>query len=298
MEPIKSDLLALSDKFFDRFTARLDGLTDEEYLWEPAPDCWSIEPDADGKLRMTWGLIFDEPAPTTTIAWRYTHISDLLQEERCATWIGVSPEPDDLLADGAPPDAAGARGLLDASFARWKRYLSATPEAGLFEPLGKIAGEWAGNTRMFFILHILDEVIHHGAEVGVLRDIYRSQQSYDPVVSALLRGQRPDQAAIEGVRAAHPDLTLLAAATARWDAIPLLLDLGFGIEGRNGRTPLHHAAADGRLDLMQRLIDAGADLQAKDPVYDATPLEWAAFFGRDEAAALLKAAYRLRSLNA
>nr|MDQ3383905.1 DinB family protein [Actinomycetota bacterium] len=23
---------------------RLDGLTDEDYLWEPVPDCWSVRP--------------------------------------------------------------------------------------------------------------------------------------------------------------------------------------------------------------------------------------------------------------
>jgi hypothetical protein len=27
---------------------RLDGLTDEEYLWEPVPGCWSIRGRTDG----------------------------------------------------------------------------------------------------------------------------------------------------------------------------------------------------------------------------------------------------------
>ncbi len=298
MEPIKTDLLQLSDKFFDRFTARLEGLTDEEYLWAPAPDSWSLVPDDTGKLRMKWGLIFDEPAPMTTIAWRYTHISDLFCEDRCAIQLGLEPEPDDYLADGAPPDVRSARVLLDKAFARWKRYLSAADEARLFEPLGPAGRQWAHWTRLQFALHIIDEVIHHGAEIGVLRDLYRSQQSHDPAVSALLMGTRLDPAEVEETRARHPDLTLLAAATANWDAIPLLIELGFGVEGRNGRTPLHHAAADGRLGLIERLIDAGADLEAKDPIYNATPLEWAEFFDRNEAAELLKASYRLRSLNA
>ena len=24
---------------------RLDGLTDEEYFWQPVPDCWTVHPD-------------------------------------------------------------------------------------------------------------------------------------------------------------------------------------------------------------------------------------------------------------
>ena len=147
MEPLIQEFLDLSDKFCTRFTARLDGLTDDEYLWEPAPDCWSLSPDADGKLQMRWGLIFDEVAPVTTIAWRLTHISDLFSEERCANNIGLEPEPENLFENGAPGDVATARDLLERAFARWKRYVSATDASRLFEKIGPIAGQWASTTR-------------------------------------------------------------------------------------------------------------------------------------------------------
>src|ERR1051325_4826643 len=124
MEPLRKEFLDLSDKFFGRFTARLDGLTDEEYLWEPVDDCWTLVPGDDGKLHMRWGLIFDEIAPVTTIAWRLTHIIDLCQEDRCAKNIGLEPETEDVFANGAPPDVATARKMLDEAFARWKRYIS------------------------------------------------------------------------------------------------------------------------------------------------------------------------------
>ena len=41
---------------------------------------------------------------------------------------------------------------------------------------------------MAFILHTIDELIHHAAEVELLRDLYRAAQPGDPVVSALLLG--------------------------------------------------------------------------------------------------------------
>ena len=34
--------------FFERFRARLDGLGDDEYLWEPTPGCVTVQPGAVG----------------------------------------------------------------------------------------------------------------------------------------------------------------------------------------------------------------------------------------------------------
>lgn len=42
-------------------------------------------------------------------------------------------------------------------------------------------------------------------------------------------------------------------------------------------TPLHHAVWSGSLGAVKVLIDAGADLAAKDTVHEATPLDWAEY---------------------
>jgi hypothetical protein len=34
---------------------RLDGLTDEEFLWEPVPGCWSIRPRGEGTAQVALG---------------------------------------------------------------------------------------------------------------------------------------------------------------------------------------------------------------------------------------------------
>src|SRR4029077_11688032 len=49
---------------------RLDGLTDEEYSWQPVPDCWTVHPD--GSIDFTYPE--PQPAPFTTIAWRMAHV--------------------------------------------------------------------------------------------------------------------------------------------------------------------------------------------------------------------------------
>jgi hypothetical protein len=66
----------------DRLRPRLDGLTDEEYFWEPVPGCWSIHPRGGSTAPSSWGtgkFTWDygpdpHPAPVTTIAWRLGHL--------------------------------------------------------------------------------------------------------------------------------------------------------------------------------------------------------------------------------
>ncbi|NKE31325.1 DinB family protein, partial [Mycobacterium tuberculosis] len=70
---------------------RLDGLTDDEYFWEPVPDCWSVRPRGTGTTPMAAGagaMTIDfafpapDPAPFTTIAWRLGQIGRAAGRER------------------------------------------------------------------------------------------------------------------------------------------------------------------------------------------------------------------------
>src|SRR5204863_9417670 len=138
MDDVKREMLTLSDFAFERLVKRIDDLGDAECMWEPAPNAWSLRPGRNGQLNMQWGVLFDEVPPVTTIAWRLTHIIDLLSEERCATWIGLEPEPENLFAEGAPATADKAPELLAAAGVRWRRYVTATDPTALFEHLGAI----------------------------------------------------------------------------------------------------------------------------------------------------------------
>lgn len=62
---------------------RLDGLTDEEYFWQPVPGCWTISRRGEssapmsvgaGEFTFDYGRAEQSPAPVTTIAWRLAHI--------------------------------------------------------------------------------------------------------------------------------------------------------------------------------------------------------------------------------
>jgi uncharacterized protein len=70
---------------------------------------------------------------------------------------------------------------------------------------------------------------------------------------------------------------LMAARSARADVITLLLDLGtrINIKGANGESALHAAVWTDSVSIAQLLIERGAEIDARDRKFNATPLGWA-----------------------
>ncbi len=62
------------------------------------------------------------------------------------------------------------------------------------------------------------------------------------------------------------------------------------VRDEHGATALHHAAWDGDLGLIQRLLDAGADPSITDSRFESTPQGWAEHAYQTEAAEVLRAA--------
>ena len=98
----------------------LDGLTDDEYLWEPVEGCWSIRPRAEARTAQAAGggdLVADfeypepDPAPVTTIAWRIAHIRVGVFGQRNASHFGRRPDrlPERGLGRRRRHRAGGAR---------------------------------------------------------------------------------------------------------------------------------------------------------------------------------------------
>ena len=54
----------------------------------------------------------------------------------------------------------------------------------------------------------------------------------------------------------------------------------------DGATPLHYAAAAGHRELVRMLLDAGADVNARDLQFGATPAGWAIEYLRERGALL------------
>jgi hypothetical protein len=184
----RADIVGLSDYVFQRTRSRLAGLTDDEYFWEPAAACCTVRRTESGDYRADDA---DRPTPVlrpvtdagdppfTTIAWRLWHLIGCYGGERNPRWLGVRQSPGGFESDDpAPATAAAAIAVLERAHAFWQDVLEELPAASWWEPLGPIAGPYAADDKASLVLHQLDEQIHHGAELGVLRDLYSHSHAH------------------------------------------------------------------------------------------------------------------------
>jgi len=155
---------------------RLEGLTDEEFFWEPVEDCWSVRRRGDA-----WAIDGDDSevgiAPVTTVAWRLCHLAVQNIGTRANAFFG-EPQIDDLTmqdehyAPAVPGTAEGAIALLADSYQQWREGLAALDDRGMMQPLGPKGGPYANDSMAALALHVSRETMHHGGEIGVLRDLY------------------------------------------------------------------------------------------------------------------------------
>jgi hypothetical protein len=164
---------------------RLDGLTDEEYFWAPVPEryCWTVRrrtdatpPDAPGGGEYTMDFAFPQPdpPPVTTIAWRLAHVIVGCLGMRSASHFGGPPIH--YQTHEYAGTAAQALAQLDDGYATWIAGVRGLGAEGLARPCGPAEGPFADLSMAALVLHINREVIHHGAEISLLRDLYRRRE--------------------------------------------------------------------------------------------------------------------------
>lgn len=152
---------------------RLAGLDDREFFWEPAPGSWSVRKTADGTFVPDWVWPAPEPAPVTTIGWRLCHLVMILAQ-RADFHFGERTLTLDKLH--WPEGADDALATLDRAYDSWTTGVSALSTAAADAhsegPPGTIDAQFP---LWMVVLHVNREVIHHGAEVALLRDLYRAR---------------------------------------------------------------------------------------------------------------------------
>ena len=165
-----ASLLGVFDEVATRLSRRLERLSDAEYLWEPVPGCWSIRRDATGTWSLDGDHVAHELAPLTTIAWRMYHLAGHVLAG-FAGWVidGSSPF---ALEPPVPATAVEATALLTDQYARWRAGVEDFAPSRLREPIGDAFGPHGAASAYDLMLHVLDEFVHHGAEIGLLRDLY------------------------------------------------------------------------------------------------------------------------------
>jgi hypothetical protein len=167
---LAASTLALLDYVWPRVRGRLDGIADEEYLWEPAPTCWSVRRAEGGTWEADFADAAPEPPPVTTIAWRTWHIGSECLGGFAQLLFGEHP-----LSLGSHewyPTASSALEALDRAWSGFAAGCHQLDDEQMAVKLGPDWGQWAESNKADALLHVADEVIHHGAEVALLRDLY------------------------------------------------------------------------------------------------------------------------------
>lgn len=101
----------------------------------------------------------------------------------------------------------------------------------------------------------------------------------------LARSLAPDHQGVEPEK----DLEMFCEACGNNNlpAAQTMIALGFELNPRGRRTPLHTAAYKGHIDIVRALIDAGADTALRDPTYNTPPFVHAMHNHQDAVVALL-----------
>jgi hypothetical protein len=156
---------------FERLVLVVDGLGDDEFFWEPVPDSWTVFKDASG----TWTYQYEEPdpipSPFTTVGWRLVHLA--LCKVMYHEWaFGPAELRFDTIEN--PHDVASSLAMLHRGHRLLSDDLAAFADADLSRPVLTNWGERWPAWKIFWEMTSHDA--QHGAEIGVLRDMYRVTQ--------------------------------------------------------------------------------------------------------------------------
>jgi hypothetical protein len=159
-------------------SSRLEGLTDEEFFWEPVAGCWTIRPrdDSHGEWNGSGEWIYDytlpdpQPPPFTTIGWRLVHIgsiNDMFFEHV------FGPARRDYPDQTIPHDALAATAWWERGLLKFADALGGAADSDL-NRIVAVPWEVTQSVRRWIEV-LIHENVHHGAEIGVLRDLYRER---------------------------------------------------------------------------------------------------------------------------
>ncbi|MFI1224831.1 MULTISPECIES: DinB family protein [unclassified Streptomyces] len=150
------------------FEYHLDRLDTEDFLWRPAPLCWTVHRQADGRWLPDWAETETEPepVPVPTIGWLSWHI-DWWWSTTVEHTLGRRP-PD--RADVTwPGDAEGAIGRLRELREQWLGVLDGLDEAALEAPAPFPREHDPDYTVAHMAAWVNAELMKNVAEIGQLR---------------------------------------------------------------------------------------------------------------------------------
>lgn len=125
----------------------LEAITDEEYLWEPVPGCWSIRPTGPGGRGEFEAWPDPEPVPVPTIAWRLSHLAVGVFGLRASHYFGDGS----LTHENAERPLTAKEGVayFKEQALLWRSRIERLDEEGLSRPVAsRSTSQWRRSSSM------------------------------------------------------------------------------------------------------------------------------------------------------
>ena len=173
IDVVRASILESFDTDWEQLTTRLEGLTDDEFLWCPTDTpSWSISVGPDGVATADLEKPDPTPPPFTTIGWRLWHLGPDCLDSYSSRLFGTNGSGiEDRTWTTSADEAVQILGL---SYQNFRTGIAQSSTEELLSPIGDAFGPFAPKNRIDLALHAEREIIHHGAEVALLRDLYRA----------------------------------------------------------------------------------------------------------------------------
>jgi hypothetical protein len=171
--PRLAPFLAHWDYMADQLLRRCEGLTDEEFLWEPAPTVWTVRRTDDGRTvpeQRGWSPTPDA-APPRTLAWSIDHLGWGTTSR--ADWLTGSHSMRDEDLDW-PMTATEGMALLRSGLDAWRTGIGSMTDADL-DTVGRSAWPLGLDPTLPLIevvWWVNKELVEHAAEIWYVRDLY------------------------------------------------------------------------------------------------------------------------------
>lgn len=172
--PRLAPFLAQWDYVAEQLFARLEGLTDEELLWEPTPETWTVRTGRNGgSVRSSdsaWWAPTPDAEPPRTLAWSMGHLGagSLIR----ADWLVGSHQ----MIEGPdwPVTAEAAIVFLREGLDSWRSGLDEMSDEDL-DTVGRSAYPGGLDPQlplMDIVWWVNKELLWHAAEIWLVRDLY------------------------------------------------------------------------------------------------------------------------------
>lgn len=169
--------LAQWDYVTEQLFGRLDGLSDQELLWEPAPGAWTVNRREDGSTRPTsesaWWNPTPDVEPPRTLAWSMGHLGSGTLVR--ADWLVGNHELLDVM--NWPVTANEAISFLENGLQAWRSGLDEMTDEDL-DTVGRSAFPHGLDPQLpllDIVWWVNKELLWHAAEIWYVRDLYSAQ---------------------------------------------------------------------------------------------------------------------------